>query len=342
MRFHRVLIPVIRLCQCSGLCPISVYDINGSPSIEYKKYRFATLTAIICVVQLLVSVHTFTHSENFMDWSRSAVLTSTDLFIAITLRVHAGVVLIELYAKRSIQLELLKKFDEIESIFIEKLKKNTNDECLRRRFRQFIIIWVVKCVILHSTAVLGAIFTFDLQILYSTFMVIVPPFYVSTLFYVQLMVYLDVIKYNIESINECLAKLKDSLRIYRLRANQQSVRATETIEICRRLMDLRICYCKTWEATMLINRYARWSLLFGINNEFLLFVVNVYWSLYIIIYVPSSLRLMLLLCVLWSAMIMSHFMMLSMICEQILDEVMFNGYGLHTPPSRFDQLFVCL
>lgn len=84
---------------------------------------------------------------------------------SVTIRVHAGVVLIESYLKRSIQLELLEKFDEIDKIFNEKLKIKTNNDRLRRRFRQSIIFCTAKCFLLLSTVLLGAFLVHSYRLL---------------------------------------------------------------------------------------------------------------------------------------------------------------------------------
>lgn len=49
MRFRRVLSPLVRLCQYSGLCPISVYGSETNSVLSNKRKCFATLTAVICV-----------------------------------------------------------------------------------------------------------------------------------------------------------------------------------------------------------------------------------------------------------------------------------------------------
>lgn len=319
MRFRKVLLPLIRLCQCSGLCPLSVYGSRTNSALGSKKTRFATLTAVICIAQLMLCIHTFAHSDNFADSSHTNVLVYTNLIVALTVRVHAAVVLVESYVKRSIQLELLEKFDEIAALFKQKLKTTSNDGRLRRRFRQYIIVWIMKLVLLDSTLFLGAILTFNFKILYSL-AVTWAPLYSSTLFYVRLMVYLDVVRYNIESINDCLAKLRDPSPDW-IRLDRQPVAATETDDISQQLIYLRICYFKTWEASLLINRSVRWSLLIGINNEFVLFVVNSYWLFFLLFQISSTTWISLLLIILWIGFNIPHVVELSMICEQILEQV---------------------
>lgn len=320
MRFRNLLLPLIRLCQFSGLCPISVYGSKAISPLLNKRKRFATLTAAIFVVQMLMCIYTFSDSGSFIDWSRSKMFSYTNLFVFFTVRLHVAVVLIESYVKRTIQCELLEKFDEIDEIFSEKLKLKSNDDQLRRRFRQFLIVWIVKLVVINLIVLLIGISTTNWRII-NVFALTFAPLYTNTLFYAQLKVYLDVVKYNIETINDCLAKLRDASPNW-IWLDRKPVPATETMDVPQQLIYLRICYSKTWEASVLINQCVRWSLLLGFNNEFVFSIVNLYSILYIALKLPFAMNsTRLLLRVSWTGLNVSHFIMLSMICEQILEQV---------------------
>lgn len=321
MRFRRVLFPLVRVCQYSGLCPISVYGSDTNSALSNKRKRFATLTAAICVVQLLLCIYTFTHTNNIFDSSRSRMFVYTNMYVTFTMRVHAIIVLVESFVKRSIQLELFEKIDEIETIFIEKLNRKSNDERLRRRFRHFVIVWIVKFVVFNLIILLAGILTSEWRIV-NALAITCAPLYISTLFYAQLMVYLDVVKYNIESINDCLAKLRDAPRFHWTRWNSQPLPATEMIDVPQQLVYLRICYSKTWEASILINSCVRCSLLLGINNDFVFSVANLYSILYLVFKLPFAMTYWrLLVRAMWAGLNVSHVWILSMICEQILEQV---------------------
>lgn len=316
MRFRRILLPLIRLWQCSGLCPISVYGSNAiSESVE-TKIGFALSTAITLFLQLFVAVHFFTHSNYYIDWSKSHILGYIRLFGSITLRLHAIVVLIESYAKRSIQLRVLEKFDEIEDIFVVKLKIPTNDERVRRRCRRIIIFWISKYAAFVIVIFVGGIMLFQWVVFYQL-MMLFAPVYTCTLFYAQLVVYLDMIKYNLEMINDCLAKLKE---LPRIRWHHQRHHAITSTDICQQLTHLRRCYGKTWETSSLINRCVRWSLFLGVTSDFTLYVANLYWIRHYIFNAPDKLGALVIF-LLWIAINMSNFLLVSRICDQILAEV---------------------
>lgn len=320
MRFRRVLFPIIRLFQCTGLCPISVYGSNSKSTLKKKSIGFAILSAFIFFVQLFVCVHYFVHSDYYLNWSKSIILSCITLFVSFTLRLHAFAVTIESFAKRILQSQMLEKFDEIETIFTRKLKIKTNDDHLLNRGRRFIIIWIVKYIFLVSIIFFGAILVFSWRYLYQLVMTMAP-FFISTLFYAQLMTYLDIIEYNMEEINTSLSKLMDKPQIYWHRQQRNAMLTTEVYDICQQLIYLRICYCKTWEATMLINECVRWSLLFAINNDFVLYVTNMFWVLWCLVNVSFDNRISMVIFLTWITINMSHFVLISRVCEQILDQV---------------------
>lgn len=323
MRFRIVLKPVIRLCQCSGLCPISVYGSNKNRNgIRIKNIRFAALTMAMLMVLLINCIVYCVYSSYFVRWKDSAILIIIAMLVTITIRAHTGMVLIESYKNRSIQLQLLKKYDEIESVFTTKLKMKTNDARVRRRCFSFIFIWIVKVALCISIPYLCGYLTSNRRTI-NVISVALVPIYFSTLFYAQLMVYLDLVRYNLEMINKCLTKLKDPPQIHWLRLQRQPICrfTSEICDISQQLIHLRICYNKTWEAAMLINRYARWSLLLGVNNDFVFYVTNLYWILYFLIYLSSSTWSSLVIFMMFAAMNTSHFVQLSMICEQIMEQV---------------------
>lgn len=320
MKFRRVLFSIIRLCQCSGLCPIPVYGSNANSALGSKKFGFASLTAIIFSVHLFASVHYFSHSNYYIDWSLSAVLVYINFFVAFTIRLHAAAVLIESYAKRSIQWELLQKLDEIEAIFIDKLKLKTNDENLRGRCHRFIILWIVTLFLFAFLVFFGGVLWFEWFVFYRLVMTIAP-FYTCTLFYAQLAVYLDMLKYNIETINGCLSKLENTPRAHWNRRQGQTMPSAHMHDICKQLIYLRLCYFKTWEASVLINQCVRWSLLLGINNDFVLYVTNWYWILYCLVNASFENWIAVIIYGMWIAINMSHFLLISSVCERISNQV---------------------
>lgn len=312
VRFRRVLFSIVRLCQCSGQCPISVYGSNT----EKKKIAFAVLSVLVFIGQTLMSIYFLLHFYNLLDWSE-AILSYINLCVAFTIRLHAAVMLIESYAKRSIHSKVLENLDAIEAIFKEKLQIKTNDDRLRDCCHRIIFAWVVKFLLLVFLAFLAGILSFDWILLYRALMALAP-FYTSTLFYAQFMIYLSMVEYNIATINECLMKLKDTSRIVWRRQQRQAMLSPD---VCQQVIQLRICYDKVWYAVMLINHGVRWSLLLAINNDFVLYFTNLYWMLYLTFNASFGNLPLLGVMTMYFGINVSHFIMISRVCEQISEQV---------------------
>lgn len=323
MQFRRALFLAVRICQWSGLCPISVYGSNVNATIENRKIHFASLSAVHFIVQLIFSIYTFMVVDYSSQWYGSKLILCTVSFVSFVVRIHAGVVLIESYANRSIHFELLQKLDEIETILVGELKTKINHDRLKRRFCRFIIVWIVLYFGLYLTITFKTILTSDWYYL-REFVSGLISCYISSLFFGQYLVYLDVLKYIIEMTNSCLAKLKDSPQFYRLRPHRQHI---ESRDICQQLTDLRNCYCKIWKASVLINRCFQWSLLLGVITEFSSSIVSLYWILYTLFNSTPEMDLMMVLTGVAVAITMSNLVLISIICEQIWDQVSTLGFG---------------
>lgn len=313
MLFRIILAPVIRVFRWSGLSPFPLLA-KKSKSIERSEvYRLAAVTAINLLVNLVVGLQNTIQTNFNITRAFDKLLIYGDLIMAVILRVHAIVVLIESYAKRFEQSELLAKFDEIENIFAQKLNVEANQWQERHRFKKFIVIWLAKMAIFSMVLLVAPMFTFEWYNLYYL-IVVFTAFYTSALSYAQWMVYVDVIRYNIERINACLMGMG---RADRIDGHIFYVRAVNAQDICERLVQLRKCYIKIWEASMLINRCFCWLFTIGIGVGVYLVVFN----LYTILYGVLSLKMLrwhdVVVCASWGSTFAADFVLISMICEDI-------------------------
>lgn len=325
MQFRRALVPVIRLCQYSGLCPISLLGSSGNATVESNKNRFIAITAAILAVQLFLCIDSLVHTDFYIYWKLSNILNYVTLVVSLTIRLHAATALIESFVNRSIQWRLLEKYDEIEAICVDKLRTTIDVDRLRHRCSYYLIIWAIKVGSFVSIVVLCALLTYNWKAIYVV-AVSIASLFTSTLFYTQLLVHLDIVKCGMEMINGRLAKLNSQPRLYWRRLHQRPVPLMDTSYICQHLIHLRLCYCKIWEASMLINRYVRWSLMLGINNDFVFFVMNLYWILYYIVFLSSETWTKLIIYTLWGTLNMSHFAQISTVCNEIMEQVSSSSY----------------
>lgn len=324
MLFRTVLSPIIQIYQWSGLSPFSLFTKKHKPVWQNDSFRFIAITAASLLINFIAGIHNLTRFDYKVDGVNSKMVAYTDLLVTIILRIHAITVLIESCLKRSIQSELLATFDEIEQIFAKKLNHQMERRPLRTRFRKFIIICFVKNVTIAFVLIVGVIAMQDLESLYYFFVTCLA-LYTSTLSYSQWMVYVDVLRYNIERTNDCLMEMGDVNRIDRTHNQTDGyifhIEAFTMSNTYDRLDQLRKCFNKTWLASIQINRCFRWSIFVGSGNQLFLLVINLYWILYLLMNSIFSSWYDIVFCAIWASMILSNFVITSMICEDINAEV---------------------
>lgn len=319
MKFRRVLISAVRLFQCSGLCPVSVYEYD--PALRKSSGKWlAVLTATICALNVCLWVYVTMHFVYLVDERKPKIFTFIAWVVSSTIRAHTIAVLIESYTNRAMQLKLLEKLDEIEDIFVYKLHVKSDDVWLRGRCHRFIVVWLLKLALVVFVAFFAAVAVLNLDSLVRL-AIMVMPLYTSTLFYAQLAVYLHMVEYNTGKINNCLRRLRDIPRIFWHGHQRHALLTVEMHDVCEQLIHLRICYCKTWQASVLINRCVRWSFLIGVTNDFVLYVANLYWILFSLVQPSFENWLGLGIYVSWISVLMTHFLVITGACDQILEKV---------------------
>lgn len=324
MLFRTVLSPIIQIYQWSGLSPFSLFTKKHKPAWQNDSFRFIAITAANLLINLIAGIHNLTRFDYKANEVNSKMVAYTELLVTIILRAHAITVLIESCLKRSIQSELLASFDEIEQIFTKKLNHQMEKRPLRTRFRKFIIICFGKNVAIACVLILGVIAIQEWESVYYFFVTCLA-FYTSTLSYAQWMVYVDVIRYNIERTNDCLMEMGDVDRIdWTQNQTDGYIFHIETFTMsntCDRLDQLRKCANKTWHASIQINRCFRWSIFVGSGNELFLLVINLYWILYCLMNSIFNSWYDIVFCAVWASMILSNLLVTSMLCEDINAEV---------------------
>lgn len=320
MVFRTVLAPIIRLFQYSGLGPFPLTAKKPKSFWRSGKLRLSAITVINLSINLLAGFHQLSIFDPHPVDALVKLVLYVNLLVVFSLRIHTFSALIESFAKRSTEMKLLTTFDEIEYIFREKINLQIEKRNLLVRFRTFIMLWIVKNVVVAVLLVVGTHFAFEWNKSYYVIVIFVP-FYMSTLSYTQWMVYVDVVRLNIERLNECLMKLSNDNGTDRLPRNGHifriEVSTLGTFDTIEQLAHLRKCFGKIWQASVLINQRFRWSLFIGNGNDLFLVVVNSYWVLYCLMNSNLEFRYDILFCSVWTIMILLNFLVISIICEDI-------------------------
>lgn len=327
MLFRIVLAPFVRIFQWSGLSPLRAVAEKPKSFWRSKAFQLTAITMANLLINFSAGIHNVTcYNLNYRpDGVHSKLVAYTHMLIGLLLRIHAIAVLIESFTKRSTQAKLLATFDEVEHIFANKLNYKIGKRRLRGRFHKFIIIWICKNATMAILVVLFLTYVFKWFKLYNAIVLFVP-LYTNSLFYAQWMVYVDVIRFNIRRLSDCLSLMSDKKgtdqpptdgQIHRVRASPIS-----TIDECERLTHLRECFSKIWHASILVNRCCRWSLFIGCGIDLYLLVINLYRILNSLMHFNFNFA-----CfnaafgIVWVATILTNFLVISVIGEGINTEV---------------------
>lgn len=326
MSFRTVLAPFIKIFQWSGLSPFPLVARKPKSPWRNKTFQILTITLIIIMVNVAAGVEylvrNFSYYQPEMGYSK--MFAHTHILMIFITRTNAITVLIESWAKRSSQAELLATFDEIENIFVDKFCLEIDKCQLRFRFCKFMIIWILKIAAFMAFAILCSILLPEQYTLYGLIIIAVP-LHTTSLFYAQWMMFVDVIRFNIQRINDCLMKMNDGNRIDQLPDSEQIFQveafSNRTIDACENLVSLRRCLSKIWLASRLINQCFRWSFLTGNGCGVYFLVVHLYWILYRMVDLNYGSWPKIAVYTIFVCIISTDFLVVSMICESIDHEV---------------------
>lgn len=328
MLFRTILVPFIRIFQWSGLSPFPVFAKGPKLLWRTETFRFTVITGVILLINFASGIYSLRLAIRFLQLSMGNIklLAYTHMLAGLIVRINVITVLIESFARRSTQAKLLATFDETENIFREKLNVESEKHQLRTRFRTFIIICVIKNATLAVLIVSGFIVTFKFEWLklYASITIFLQ-YYTSYLFYAQWMMYVDVVRFNVERVNECLMKISTVERIDRFPMNRPIVQVEpisfHMFDACERLAYLRKCYRQIWQASLLINRCFYWSLFSNISADLYLLVENLYLVLCSMVTLIFGSLYFTVFSATLIGIILSRFSLISMICENINAEV---------------------
>lgn len=310
-----MLAPIITIFQWSGLSPFPLVVKKGKSVWLNDKSQFIAIVVANLLTTFFACIQNLLRFNPIAEGPLFKLIVYINVMVVLSLHIHTVATLIESYSKRSIEVEVLTKFQEIENSFQGNFGVKTDNLQQRNRFRKFIIIWIVKNAIVAILLVGGTLFSFKWDKL-SSMIVIIIPFYTSTLSNAQWMTYVDVIRSNVERLNECLREMSDGNsmigRIFHVETFQ-----TDMFDMCERLVQLRKYSDQLWQASALINRRFCWSLSIGIGSDLILLVINLYWILFCMVHLKFGPLYDIIFRTAWTSMILSNFSIISLIGEDI-------------------------
>lgn len=268
-----------------------------------------------------------THTHLYINWNNPKMYNYITILVPIIIYIQAAVILIESFLKRSHQIALINKFVEIDVVFQQKFTKERNLKKIKTKCISFTVIWALKIMLLTLAVFYFVYETEEWSSLYYLFIYLLP-FSLSTLYYIQSMIFIVITKYNIEIINDCLKRINDkseidwsrvlsSLYFKKSRLNDNN----DLNKVGEQIIALQKAFSIVWESTILINHCVRWSLPLGINNDFFVFVTNLYWLVLWSLNPTILSRLEVLINLMWTCINIFHIWFVSITCDRTVQEV---------------------
>lgn len=294
-------------------------DLDRGTAFSTKSiHSYKILMALWLTIEIGHFLHGIIRMDIYVE-KGSKVLSNVDIITPWFIRLHAIVLLIESFVKRSDQVELLDKMAEIENVFVTKFHVKIDEHKLQRTYRNHLIFWLLRIAAIIGCLFLGRTWGRVYYIL--LYMV---PFYTSTLMYAQLLAYIDTIHY-------CIEILIDEVGQFSMRHVPHSAELTNaekrtfvfTFEKIERLRDLRHGFQLVWQASILVNHYVRWSLPIGINNEFITLINDLYWICLILLNPMNFSIRQTLICIIWASVNLSCIYQTSSTCDRTMGAVSF-------------------
>lgn len=285
MSFFESLKPMIQLNQYTGLAPISFE--NGAKKWQTNRvlYIFSILSTTL--LALIVTCH-IVFNKSFINHSDGKIGVYLYVLMFALVCIHAFVLLSEVFLKRNKQIVLLESFMKLEKMLKQEAFVHLDYVHVKRSCYRNFIIFFVQLIILFIAILCLYIITKSTRGFYYL-LSFIPPYFVCSLSYSQLMTYVSLLAQCVETINKYLdSMIKESgfhvREAFVDKRNAKSSKWKRAISLnasnkqsTLNFVFLRRVYCLIWESSILINDLMYWSMPLGFANLFYVLVFNAYW-----------------------------------------------------------------
>lgn len=322
--FFESISVAFRMWQLLALSPFSLknHEINSAPKRVYQIYSFSVMAA-----QVVVMVMCWVFFDYFVSPKLPQTIRTLDTLTMTLLQLTALVIFFESYKKRTTQIDFLRKINSVD--FILQYKIGIHPNYAQRKKTN--IIRLCRWLALDAT-----IFITNFFIMYYTFstahrwwVVMCASIFICSFRYYQITTYVDTINYRYYQMNEFVNELqpeKDNNRHFTFELtkafdnNYAVVKKYQIVCSYEKLTDLRRACRLLSSANHDINAMFLCSIPLIITNDFLSILVNLYWTLRILLDkdTPTS---YLIAPLVWTFLNFNHIISLSTACHHTTHEV---------------------
>lgn len=287
MQFLRTLFPAFFIWQFFSLSPFVLSNDSLMPKLSHIHN---VISAISIGIQLTVIVYGLVDFKHYIAMDdRSMIKIFGDIFSMSFVRVSCISIVIESWAKRSLQISFLNKINEIDTILNKKLQISINYEIQRKKSIRRLIAMIGLYLCLQTFVITVA---FDPEMsLFGMFCALYSvPLFVCTMRVYQFISYVDLITCRYQLINKCietliLKKTFDDVKtldkfpqfVYNRSFFIGQDKKLEAHLIMNKIKHLRDTYRLLINVNQMLCRLFNWSMLASMFNDYSNALINLYW-----------------------------------------------------------------
>lgn len=293
--------PLIQICQFAGLAPLSMNQ-NTLKWESNPSLNVISIIMMICIATIFIIAIIF--NDSFVSYKQSQVRIVLLSALLLLNSAHALCGLLEFFLKRDQQLQLLSNFQHLDQSFQQHLNIHVNYARLKKNCNKIIAVWICEIgglLFADIIAYIGSNENTEIQFIY----IYMVPFILSKLSYAYFAIFVTLVNENIDVLNKYLRAtnkqngyyIRDTLfgpnesKLGRINLFGKNAIALNP----KTLLFIKSIYCKIWESSLTIGHLTRWSLTFGLFNEFYVLIFNSYWFVLCVFFDMFSISTLILL-----------------------------------------------
>lgn len=253
-------VPFIRFGQCLGLSPFHMN--HGRAFLSHHRYPFILISIILFSIQLFHLILSFVEIDFWLK-RQHAILAYIYFVAPIIVRTQVFVMLIEIYLKRSTQVNIINLLNSLNKILTKNLKIKNNFKKLQK------IIWfMVFCILFDYMLTLTVYFMkrSPRNKYYNLFFLV--PSLLRIPYHNLLILYIYSLLYNIQLINDRLRTIQIEIQLFGFEENH----------FYRELIYFRKSYSVIWNIIKLIEFLIHWGVLISFMYNLMSIITALYWS----------------------------------------------------------------
>lgn len=334
------ILPLIRVFQFFCLSPVSVLS-----NFRFcASFFFKVCSVLQIIVRATIFLSTILSDELFIRKNEYQIVATIDTVLICVVRLLEITILIEALIKRKLEIKFMENLQQIDEIIKNRLHVDSDYGALYRYCVLSISIWIGIFLLAEGTLIYLSYKNSNYFYFCLTYL---PPFFVSSLTYFQIIIWVNLIKYRFKILKRFIDGMERETKTERehscgtgtnsiifvkplhslfhrggdfdrkLHSNLNSIHDAYLFD---RFIIVRDLYQRLWDQTNLVNERFRWSMVVNIGNDFISLLSNFYWMIICLLDYSICRNMSVAGCFLWSFINISHIFALCRMCHHTVDQ----------------------